>query len=220
MMDASKKYGLEYRLLHAITSGHPWYGDWSYEFGAGSFGLTADAYREAVKTLSDVPLALVFTYDRLPRTRLQDVVAFYISLSENRLATFRDLFCFIMGLLRNMHNPAGASSKKPEQSGASPQPWGMDDVEHVEHAMVKVLRAVGNSCWVPWRVLKRAVCGAGPPEMLDYCLKGIGGKSFDGMVVHIRCNPETEVIEYRYILSKHSLSCANLLGILRNKNRK
>ncbi|KAG9132704.1 hypothetical protein Leryth_020913 [Lithospermum erythrorhizon] len=36
VMDVSKKYGLEYRLLHAVVKGHSWYGDWGYEFGTGS----------------------------------------------------------------------------------------------------------------------------------------------------------------------------------------
>ncbi|KAK1348655.1 hypothetical protein POM88_054955 [Heracleum sosnowskyi] len=35
VMDVSKKYGLEFCLIHAITKGHSWYGDWGYEFGAG-----------------------------------------------------------------------------------------------------------------------------------------------------------------------------------------
>ncbi|KAM1026297.1 hypothetical protein ACFX2I_039192 [Malus domestica] len=48
VMDVSKKYGLEYRLLHSIIKGHPWYGDWGYEFVAGSFALTRDAYKLAV----------------------------------------------------------------------------------------------------------------------------------------------------------------------------
>ncbi|OMO57552.1 putative DNA binding protein [Corchorus olitorius] len=55
VMDVSKKYGLEYRLLHAIIKGHPWYGDWGYEIGAGSFALTFDAYKSAVETLSSLP---------------------------------------------------------------------------------------------------------------------------------------------------------------------
>eukprot|EP00268_Persea_americana_P020398 TRINITY_DN2058_c0_g1_i13.p1 TRINITY_DN2058_c0_g1~~TRINITY_DN2058_c0_g1_i13.p1 ORF type:complete len:542 (+),score=81.86 TRINITY_DN2058_c0_g1_i13:291-1916(+) len=192
VMDVSKKYGLEYRLFHAITSDRPWYGDWGYEFGAGSFGHTADTYGQAVKTLSNMPLASLLTYDRKPWTRLQDVVAFYMCLSEHRLATFRDLFRFILARLHSIHK-AGVSSKNPEQPAA---PWEKDDIQRVECAMVKILRAVGESRWVPWRALRRAACGAGPPELLDYCLKGIGGKSFDGRVVHTRCNPQTEAIEY------------------------
>ncbi|XP_058089983.1 PHD finger protein At1g33420 isoform X2 [Magnolia sinica] len=198
VMDVSKKYGLEYRLLHAITNGHPWYGNWGYEFGAGSYALTANAYQKAVNAISTMPLAPFFTHTRAPPTHLQDVVAFYWSLSERRLATVRDLFCFVMGLLHDAHKQAaGLACKNSGSHAVVLDRWVAGDIERVEHAMIKVLLAVGTSSWVTWRALRGAVCRAGPPELLDYCLKGLGGKSFDGKVVHTRCNPETNVVEYR-----------------------
>ena len=72
MIDVSKKYGLEYQLLHAITKGRPWYGDWGYEFGAGSFALTSDAYKSAVETLSSLPLSTFLQQGLKPCTCLQD----------------------------------------------------------------------------------------------------------------------------------------------------
>ena len=47
-MDVSKKYGLDYRLLHAAENGHPWYGNWGYEFATGSFAITFESYKTAV----------------------------------------------------------------------------------------------------------------------------------------------------------------------------
>ncbi|KAJ1417282.1 Zinc finger, FYVE/PHD-type [Sesbania bispinosa] len=29
--------------------GHPWYGDWGYQFGSGSYGLTQEAYKTTVE---------------------------------------------------------------------------------------------------------------------------------------------------------------------------
>ncbi|KAG9457018.1 hypothetical protein H6P81_001526 [Aristolochia fimbriata] len=197
VMDVSKKYGMEFRLLHAVTNGQPWYGNWGYEFGAGSFGLTLDAYETAVKSLSDVPLSPFFTHGRGPRSRLQDMVAFYWSLSEHRLETVKDLFSFIMNLIRNIHKQAGAEGKRPAQFSLPLCLWTEEDVNRVEAAMIKVLRAVGGSHWVAWRALRGAVCRAGPPELLDYCLKLLGGRSFDGMNVEVRRNPKTDVVEYR-----------------------
>lgn len=202
VMDMSKKYGLEYRLLHAVTSGHSWYGDWGYEFGVGSFALTADAYRKAVSALSDMPLAPFFTHARTSRTHLQDVVSFYWSLSEQRLATVRDLFRFIMGLLHDIHKRKTRIANKKLGHGAFLLcQWSDDDIKRVESAMMKVLQAAGPR-WVSWRTLKGAVCRAGSPELLDYCLKELGGKSLGGMVVHVRCNPETGVVQY-------SVACGN-----------
>jgi len=203
-MDVSKKYGLEYRLLHAITNDHPWYGDWGYEFGAGSFALTVDAYRKAVNTLSNMPLNLFLSQMRKPRTRLQDVILFYQSMSESELITTRDLFRFLMRLIHDAHKWSSMLMLKPacKKPGSCTSSvlcaWTVDDIERVEQAMIKVLRAVGGSRWVTWRALRGTISKAASPELLDYCLKDLGGKiASDGMVVHTRCNPKTDTIEYK-----------------------
>ncbi|KAK9292110.1 hypothetical protein L1049_020068 [Liquidambar formosana] len=202
VMDVSKKYGLEYRLLHAITKGHPWYGDWGYEFGAGSFALTLDAYKMAVETLSSIPLSIFLSQGRKPRTHLQDLISFYQSLSERELVNIRDLFCFLKSLIHDAHKSSLRvdDSTKKHRSCASVVlcAWTRNDIERVEEAMFRVLRAVSGSNWVSWRALRGAVCKVGPPELLDYCLKELGGKvAADGMVVHTRCNPGSGAVEYR-----------------------
>ncbi|KAJ6697562.1 hypothetical protein OIU85_003890 [Salix viminalis] len=64
--------------------------------------------------------------------------------------------------------------------------------------MFRVLRAVSGSNWVSWRALRGAVCKVAPPELLDHCLKEIGGKfAADGMIVRSRCNPGSGSLEYR-----------------------
>ncbi|XP_043690688.1 PHD finger protein At1g33420-like [Telopea speciosissima] len=204
VMDVSKKYGLEYRLLHAITNGRPWYGDWGFEFGAGSFALTVDAYRKAVDTLSNLPLNLFLSQARKPRTRLQDLISFYQAISESELVTIRDLFRFLTKLIHDAHKQRvyGTTCKKNGSSSSTVLcVWTVADIERVEQAMIKVLRAVGaggNSRWVTWNTLRGAVSKVGPPELLDYCLKNLGGKlSRDNMAVCSRCNPDTDAIEYR-----------------------
>ncbi|XP_047310921.1 PHD finger protein At1g33420 [Impatiens glandulifera] len=203
VMDVSKKYGLEYRLLHAIMKGHPWYGDWGYEFGSGSFGLTLDAYKIAVETLSGQHLSSFFSHARKPRTRLQDLISFYQSLSERELVNVRDLFVFLIGLIRLARkNPArteDGSYKKIKLSGSSNLiTWSINDIKRVEEAMFKVLRAVSGSNWVSYRALRGAVCKVGPPELLDFCLKDLKGKQTpDGLVVHARCSHGSATIEFR-----------------------
>ena len=201
-MDVSKKYGLEYRLIHAITKGHPWYGNWGYEFGFGSFALTQEAYIEAVETLSSTPLSCFICQGRKPRTHIQDLIFFYQSLSERELVNVRDLFNFIMSLLHDVQKPSVVSEDTfKRRRSCAPGilcAWTAIDIKRVEVAMIKVLRAVTGSNWVSWRTLRGAVCKAGPPELLDYCLKELGGKqSSDGMTVHARCNPDTGALEYR-----------------------
>ncbi|KAJ6349640.1 hypothetical protein OIU77_007092 [Salix suchowensis] len=203
VMDVSKKYGLEYRLLHAITKGHSWYGDWGYEFGAGSFGLTVHAYKSAVEALYSLPLSIFLSEGQKLQTRLLDIIKFYQSLSDQELVNIRDLFCYLTSLIHDAHkSPSRAddfSCKKRciYASGISSS-WSRSDIEHVEEAMFRVLRAVSGSNWVSWRALRGAVCKVAPPELLDHCLKEIGGKfAADGMIVRSRCNPSSGSLEYR-----------------------
>lgn len=209
-MDVSKKYGLEYRLLHAITNGHPWYGNWGYEFGAGSFGLTLKTYQEAVKTLSSLPLSTFICQGRKPRSHVQELILFYQSQAEHELVTVRDLFCY---LTSSAQNPTRRSAvrevtfKKCRQSASGLLPnWSSSDVKRVEEAMIRVLKAVTWSNWVNWRTLRGAVCKSGPPDVLDHCLKNLRGKqAADGILVNARCNPQSGALEYRLVVDPWSL---------------
>ncbi|KAL5703975.1 hypothetical protein ACHQM5_022461 [Ranunculus cassubicifolius] len=200
VMDVSKKYGLEYRLLHAITNGRTWYGNWGFEFGAGSFALTLDAYKKAVECLSGFPLSLFFQA-RESRTRLQDVITFYQALSESQLSTIRELFCFLLELIRKS-KPSKLASKTPKSGPCSSVlcSWTIDDIDRVQQSMIKVLQVAGGSGWVPWRALKGAAFRLASSELLDYCLKVLDGKVLDdGRMVLSRCNPDSDAIEYRLI---------------------
>ncbi|KAJ7975546.1 PHD finger protein family [Quillaja saponaria] len=203
VMDVSKKYGLEYRLLHAITGGNPWYGDWGYEFGSGSYALTLDVYNSAVETLSCIPLSSFLSQGRKPRSRLQDIISYYQSLSERELVNIGDLFCFLMGLIHDSHKSSSRNDdvthkKRRTCSFGVLCQWTKNDIERVEEAMLRVLRAVSGSNWVSWRALRGAVCKVAPPQLLDYCLAELGGKMAPGgMVVNARCNPDSGAFEYR-----------------------
>lgn len=202
-MDVSKKYGLEYRLLHAIMKGHPWYGDWGYNFGSGSYCLTQEAYESAVESLSDLPLSIFLSQEQKPHSRVQDMIKYYQSLSEHELVNMRDLFCLLMGLMHDARKTALKTDDitcKKRRFGASglSSSWEKSDVDRVEEAMLRVLRAVSGSNWVNGRALRGAVCKGASPELLDYCLAELGGKVFyGGMVVNSRCNPQTGVYEFR-----------------------
>ncbi|KAL9269842.1 PHD finger protein-like protein [Drosera capensis] len=201
VMDVSKKFGLEYRLLHAIARGHPWYGDWGYDFGTGSFGLTLETYKASVEMLSKMPLSMFICQGRKPRTRVQDLILFYQSLSEHELVNVRDLFSFMMSLVHDAPKVSASAdgiSKKRKVSSGTLCAWTNGDIKRVEDAMFRVLRAVSGSGWVSWRTLRGAVCKVGPPELLDYCLKDLAGKQAgNGLLVQVRCHPGSGALEYR-----------------------
>ncbi|KAK9161944.1 hypothetical protein Syun_002846 [Stephania yunnanensis] len=201
VMDISKKYGLDYRILHAVTNGHPWYGDWGFEFGAGSFALTLDAYKQAIDTLSNMQLSHFFEA-RGPRTKLQDVINFYQSLSEYKLSTLKDLFVFLMKLIPVAHKSSNFGICKLDSSSLAICPWTRNDIERVEQSIIKVLLAVGSSCWVSWRALKGTLHKVASAELIDHCLRELGGKSVPSGTVISRCNASTNSMEYRLDSSK------------------
>ncbi|OIV90702.1 hypothetical protein TanjilG_15088 [Lupinus angustifolius] len=219
VMDVSKKYGLDYRLLHAIMKGHPWYGDWGYEFGSGSYCLTQEAYKNAVENLSNLPLSIFLSNGQNLHSRLQDMLSYYQSLSEHKLVNMRDLFCFLMYLIKDVHKTVpkvddiNCKKRRFNASGISSS-WEKNDIECVKEAMLRVLRAVSGSNWVSWRAVRGAVCKVASPELLDYCLGELEGKVVcGGMVVNTRCNPQTGTLECR--LEAANDSC---YGIIANNN--
>lgn len=205
-MDVSKKYGLDYRLLHSITKGHSWYGDWGYEFGAGSFALTLDSYKTAVETLSNLPLSIFLVQGWKPSSRLEDTISYYQSLSKRELVNIKDLFCFLLRLISDAYKSSlrvdTACKKRYACTSRILCPWSKSDVERTEVAMLRVLSAVFGANWVSLRSLRGAVCKVAPQELLDYCLKELGGKTAaNGMVVNARCNPDTGAFEYRLVFT-------------------
>ncbi|KAJ6379646.1 hypothetical protein OIU76_016318 [Salix suchowensis] len=211
VMDVSRKYGMEYRLLNAITKGHSWYGGWGYEFGCGSYAITLDAYKKAAESLSSVPLAPLLFRGRGPQTRLQALISFYRSLSDSDLVTMKDLFSFLFSLI---HESNGSLTFKTALNNFKPAAnilcaWTRDDAERVQQAMIKVLAAAsGKANWVTRHALKGVMCKTASPELLDYCLKHLGGKlAAGGMAVQARCNhPNSFDLEFRLepLSSKHN----------------
>ncbi|RZR78723.1 hypothetical protein BHM03_00004157 [Ensete ventricosum] len=191
-MDVSKKHGMEFRLLQAVTAGQPWYGNWGYQFGAGSFGHTTEAYRKAVDALSSTPLP----DDRSLSTQLQKTIALYAFLSPQRLKTLRDLFCFITQQIKDCYgekNLGADATEKPQDPESLPMcTWRQEDINRAENAIIKIRQAVKESKWVTWRALRGATFSSiGSLELLDYCLRKLAGRAVaDGLVVAVKCNAE------------------------------
>ncbi|KAK9941519.1 hypothetical protein M0R45_007224 [Rubus argutus] len=194
VMDVSKKYGMEYRLLHAVTQGRSWYGNWGYQFRSGSYALTQDSYHNAVETISTLPLHPFQFQPRRPRTRLQSVIAFYQSLSDAQLQTIKDLFTFMLTLIPKSRAPTASDHDTCNVLCV----WTANDVQHVQQAMIKLLTAVREPSWVSKRSLKGALYKTFSPQLLDYSLKHLGGQLVaKNMVVEARCNPDSTDVEYR-----------------------
>lgn len=203
MMDLSKKYGTEYRLLHTVAKGKVWYGNWGYQFGTGSYSLTSLDYRNAVHTLSNVPLSTFFFQSRGPPSPLQTLISFYQSLSESQLTTLKDLFSFLFNLINQPNTEKPPLDPTSGYHNNQLCAWMREDVERVEQRMVKVLvtsAMAEKGKWVTLRALKGALYKSASPELINYCIQHLGGRlTGDGMVVRTRCNPNPNpnAVEFR-----------------------
>ncbi|KAK3133512.1 hypothetical protein QOZ80_6AG0537470 [Eleusine coracana subsp. coracana] len=199
LMDVSKKYGTDYRVLHAIATGCSWYSQWGFQLSQGSFGITPEEYCKAIANLSSVPLSHFFQHSRSPRNQLQDTIAFYQSISMRPLTTIRELFLYILELAssKSVHNHSRSIHKKEVAYSHLQEAWSDEEIKHVIDIALKVLCAVGTR-WVAKRTLKAAISHSiGSPQLVDYCLKTLGSRSIDDMAIAVRCNSEKNSIEYR-----------------------
>ncbi|KAK1310935.1 PHD finger protein [Acorus calamus] len=205
VMDVSKKFGMDYKLLYCMSKGHPWYGNWGYQFGAGSFMVTAEFHRAAVHTLANIPLDLLFSANRGTRMPLQDTIDFYRFISDHPLLVVRDLFSFLLSLLNKKGDSAHKTGKYVLPIMEFPTKllcmWPWEDIERAEKAIICVLRAIGESRWVSWHLLRGTAfhAASGLIDLLNHCLKGLIWKLIDGgsMVINSRCNLETNTVEFR-----------------------
>ncbi|XP_031473248.1 PHD finger protein At1g33420 isoform X1 [Nymphaea colorata] len=195
VMDVSKKYGLEFRLLNAVAKGRPWYGNWGYEFGAGSFAISIDSYFQAVRAISSIPLEPFLVEERSRRTPLYDIIFFYSSLSTSPLSTLQDLVLYIMTLVHEARSQSSTASKKPV--GTELSRWRADDLSQIERALMKVLQVATTSSWVSYKSLGGAISRARDPELVDFCLKRLPGRTVGDKVVCSQFNPATKTLEYR-----------------------
>ena len=80
--------------------------------------------------------------------------------------------------------------------------WPDEEIKHATEIAIKVLRAVEKTRWVAMRTLKAAMYHPiGSPQLVDYCLKTLGTRTTDGMTVAVRCNSETNTLEYRLVIN-------------------
>ncbi|ERM99751.1 hypothetical protein AMTRI_Chr11g102060 [Amborella trichopoda] len=185
VLDVSKKYGLEYRLLHAMAIGRPWYGNWGYEFGSGSFALTEASYQEAIDLLSSRSLT----------PQIQALVVYYRLITGLEISTVHDLIRCLMQLL---HRASGPGEIKGLERGEKLGLTGCADEEvgRVVEDFFRVLAVVGKERWISWKSLKGAVAGQGRDvRMVEFAmrrmlLEGVGRFA-------VRCEADAPMPEFR-----------------------
>ncbi|KMZ61552.1 hypothetical protein ZOSMA_51G00430 [Zostera marina] len=203
VMDVSKKYGVAYRSLHAITKGFPWYGLWGYDFGKGGFNVTKDEYRKAIDIISGKPMSYFFSlFSRCSsseRSRLLNVISFYRDFSDKKLSTVRDLFCVVLDLIHKAKKRDSREEEEDEEeSPLSSNNFTEKDKRTVEATILKIFMLVDECRSIKYQDLKKALYRTASPDIIDYCLKRLKQTVLeDGSVVASLYNDDTHSIEFR-----------------------
>ncbi|MCL7024433.1 hypothetical protein MKW94_024072 [Papaver nudicaule] len=95
--DVSIRRSMDLRLLYGVAYGHPWFGEWGYEFYNGSFGITAHDYSTAISKLGSLNLDNVVEHsDSKDRNHLEKIIRTYREMTTDPLITVRELLCFML----------------------------------------------------------------------------------------------------------------------------
>lgn len=104
--DASKKHGMDFKILHACAFGATWYGSYGYAFGRGPFGYTRAEHSNAVAALGRFALDKVKAdFAALPRDEglaVCRMVEKYQQKGEAKGEKVQTLGCASVCLLREM----------------------------------------------------------------------------------------------------------------------
>lgn len=193
LRDEAKKKGMELRLLHSVAYGRPWFGQWTYVFKRGSFGVSLEMYQNAIKTIQSIPLNLIahqFGFG----DQIQVIFSKYQLLSGSSLSTLGDLFRFMLELKTRV--PKESSSSYPAIMSDASCRWSPKRVEKAIHVVVEALKRAEFQ-WVS-RQHVRDVARAyiGDTGLLDFVLKSLGNHMVGKYLVRRCLNPVTKVLEY------------------------
>ncbi|CAA0811539.1 PHD finger protein MALE STERILITY 1 [Striga hermonthica] len=145
LKDEAKRKGMDLRLLHTVAYGKPWFGDWDYVFGRGTFGINQETYQSAVKAIQNIPVSPIATHQLIfSNTEVQTILYRYQILSGHSLVTLGDLFHFMLQLKfripkENINN-AIFDSHYPRIMSDTSCRWSPKRVEMTIHVVVEALK--------------------------------------------------------------------------------
>ncbi|KAH7298703.1 hypothetical protein KP509_25G054900 [Ceratopteris richardii] len=219
--DVVKKRTLEYRLLHSVAYGEPWFGRWGYSFGHGSFGITQQMYTKAIEAIRGMPLNVMAQHFANVDEEVISIVSRYQRISSQALQTVGELVRFMMELkaklpvhpVPNTHFPKISFSQDHEKktnsinantnggsntNGRSEMPcrWSAKRLELATQVIVEALKNCEKK-WMPRQDVRDAArVYIGDTGLLDFVLKSLGNRVVGGHVVRRAVNPITKVLEY------------------------
>ncbi|XP_071928005.1 PHD finger protein MALE STERILITY 1-like [Coffea arabica] len=196
LRDLSQKQGMDLRLLHSMAYGKPWFGQWGYKFGRGSFGVTEPMYRSAIEALQNTPLGLFAHHLGNETNEILTILSRYQMLSGHILVTLGDMFHFMLELKSKLPKESNTESSHPGMLVDTSCRWSAKRIEMAIRVIIEALQRA-EFRWISRQEVRDAARAyIGDTGLLDFVLKSLGNHIVGKYLVRRCLNPVTKVLEY------------------------
>lgn len=196
MRDVSQKKGMELRLLHAMAYGKPWFGQWGYKFGRGSFGVSESMYQSAIEALQNIPLGIFAHHVGNETNEILTILSRYQMLSGHFLVTLGEMFHFMLELKSKLPKESNTESSQPGMLVDTSCRWSPKRVEMAVRVIIEALKRA-EFRWISRQEVRDAArVYIGDTGLLDFVLKSLGNHIVGKYLVRRCLNPVTKVLEY------------------------
>ncbi|KAL8258027.1 hypothetical protein R6Q59_030068 [Mikania micrantha] len=196
LIDLAKQKSMELRLLHGAAYGRSWFGNWGYQFGRGSFGVTRQMYQKSLEALQNIPLCILAHHISPSNMEIPILFSRYQTLSTRSLLTLGDLLRFMLDLRYRLPKESALNTYNPRILVESSCRWSPKRIEMAARVIVESLKKA-KIRWVSRQEVRDAARAyVGDTGLLDFVLKSLGNHVVGKYLVRRCLNPVTKVLEY------------------------
>ncbi|KAI3734155.1 hypothetical protein L6452_13618 [Arctium lappa] len=196
LIDLAKQKSMDLRLLHGVAYGQSWFGQWGYQFGRGSFGVTQQMYQKALEALQNIPLCILAHHIGTSNMEIPILFSRYQTLSSRSLVTLADLLRFMLDLKSHLPKESVLHTHNPGILVENSCRWSPKRIEMAARVIVESLKKA-KFRWVSRQEVRDAARAyVGDTGLLDFVLKSLGNHVVGKYLVRRCLNPVTKVLEY------------------------
>ncbi|KAJ0764788.1 putative chromatin regulator PHD family [Helianthus annuus] len=196
LIDLAKQKNMDLRLIHGAAYGQSWFGNWGYQFGRGSFGVTQQMYQKSLEALQNIPLCILAHHIGTSNMEIPILLSRYQTLSSRSLLTLGDLLRFMLDLKHRLPKESALNTYNPGILVENSCRWSPKRIEMAARVIVESLKKA-KIRWVSRQEVRDAARAyVGDTGLLDFVLKSLGNHVVGKYLVRRCLNPVTKVLEY------------------------
>ncbi|KAJ0546888.1 putative chromatin regulator PHD family [Helianthus annuus] len=196
LIDLAKQKNMDLRLIHGAAYGQSWFGNWGYQFGRGSFGVTQQMYQKSLEALQNIPLCILAHHIGTSNMEIPILFSRYQTLSSRSLLTLGDLLRFMLDLKHRLPKESALNTYNPGILVENSCRWSPKRIEMAARVIVESLKKA-KIRWVSRQEVRDAARAyVGDTGLLDFVLKSLGNHVVGKYLVRRCLNPVTKVLEY------------------------